>query len=179
MAAWAQLGGFSARNDAAEVTLVVSMSCKLGWGWNVQDRLSSSRHFLPVAFQYLATESKLLYSRAAGSQKGTFQERKSQRASTSQSFCLHPAHVSWAKADHMIKSRLRERTTQGCECHEVWIIRDQQYNSLLLYFERKLLECQFYEGGYFVMSTTITLAFEQFLANNRYSININVCEINE
>ena len=175
MADWAQLGGFSARNDVAEVTYVVSMSCKLGWGWNVQDRLSSSKHFLHVAFWYLAIESKLLYSRTAGFQKGTFQELKPQCASTSQSFCLHPANVSLAKADHAIKSRLQGRTTQGCGCHEVWIIRGQDCNGVLRSLGRKPLECQFYDGGYFVVFAAITLAFERFLANNRSSINVNVC----
>lgn len=51
-----------------------------------------------------------------------------------------------------------ERTTQRCECHELQIIRGQQCNSVVSYFEKKVLECQLYEGGYFVMFTAITLA---------------------
>ena len=57
------------------------------------------------------------YSIAAGFQKGTFQELKSQCASTFQGFCLHPANVLLATVSYMTKSKsMWERTTQEYEC---------------------------------------------------------------
>lgn len=63
------MGGFSAWHDIAEVTYVVSLSQELGWGWNIEDGLSSSMHFLYEAFQCLVVESQASNDIAAGFQK--------------------------------------------------------------------------------------------------------------
>lgn len=86
---------------------------ELGAGFGPE---SSSRHFLCAAFQHSAIKSSLLYSTAAGFQKGTFQEQKPNvQELFKASACIK--QVTWPYPESMWA-----RTTQGCECYMVWII---------------------------------------------------------